>query len=97
MAQVVNVIDCGKRLVQTSLTQEDGSVVYSDSYIYYLQGSPYTSSEWDGDAAHEEPFTMSSPWDYIFKSLIDIYGATFIGKTVTLDVSDVDGNILKVR
>lgn len=95
--QIVNVLDCGKRLIQTPITQADGSIEYSNSYVYYLNGSPRTSIEWNGDTAQEEPFSMGSPWDYIFKSLIDLYGADLIGKTLTLDVADVDGNILKVR
>lgn len=95
--QVVNVLDCGKRLVQTPMEQADGSIIYRDTETYYLNGSPYTSIEWNGYAAQEEPFSMGSPWDYIFKSLIDLYGTDLVGKTITLDVADVDGNILKVR
>jgi hypothetical protein len=95
--QIVNIIDCGKRLVQTPMEQGDGSIIYSDTEIYYLNGSPHTSIEWNGNAAQEEPYSMGSPWDYIFKSLIDIYGDELIGKTITLDVTDSDGNILKVR
>jgi hypothetical protein len=95
--QVVNVVDCGIQLVQTPVMLQDGSVNLVDSHMYYLNGTPETSVQWNGDSVTEEPFGMSSPWDYIFKSLIDIYGVSLIGKTLTLDVTDIDGNILKVR
>lgn len=95
--QVINVVDCGIRLVQTPVQTDSENVSFTNSHIYYLYGSPETSSEWNGDVVKEEPFGMSSPWDYIFKSLIDQYGVTLIGKTITLDVNDPDGNIVKVR
>ncbi len=95
--QVVNVIDCGKYVIETSVTKEDGTVELVPTNMYYLYGSPETSAEWNGDGVKEEPFGMGSPWDYIFKSLIDIHGLTLIGKTLTLDVNDPDGNIVKVR
>jgi hypothetical protein len=95
--QIVNVVDAGKRTVSTPVNNADGTITYVESTVYYLKGSPETEAEWSGDLLTEEPFTMGSPWDYIFKSLIDSLGTNFIGKEVILDVSDPDGNILKVR
>jgi hypothetical protein len=95
--QIVTVYDCGIRLVQTPVQTESGDTHFSDVHTYFLKGSPEASSEWSGNVVQEEPFGMGSPWDFIFKGLIDKYGVNLIGKTITLDIDDADGNIVKVR
>ena len=95
--QVVNILDAGWRDITSTVTHPNGDVDIITTSVYYLESTPGTVITWSADVTEAEPFTMSSPWDYIFKSLIDRYGPSFVGKTVTLDLNNPDGNILVVR
>ena len=76
-------------------TLDDGTE--STQTIYYLNASPKTGVEWNGDLTQTDPFTFGTPWDYIFKSYIDKLGSALVGKQFIFDVDDPDGNIVKVR
>jgi hypothetical protein len=51
-------------------------------------------SSWCGDIPFNEP--ILTPTSELVQRLIDVYGIALIGKTIVIDLDNVDGNIVRL-
>lgn len=78
----------------SSVIDSNGDTIVNEWHMYECEFDSNGVSSWNGDMPLNEP--ILTPTSEIIQRLIDVYDTSLQGKTIVIDLSDPDGNIVRL-
>jgi len=94
MATQFVITHSDKYLVTFETPESNGGTQISTATMYVSEFDNNGWQSWNGDIPTNEP--VLTPTSELIQKLIDVYGVLLAGKTIIIDLEDVDGNIVRL-
>lgn len=88
------ITDASKYIDEETVVDSEGNPIVSRWQMYSCAFDGGIPQSWNGDIPVNEP--VLTPTSELIQNLIDVYGVSLIGKTITIDLNDADGNIVRL-
>lgn len=88
------ITNADKYVDEQTVIDSEGNPIVSRWQMYSCAFDGGTSQSWNGDIPIDEP--LLTPTSELIQKLIDVYGTLLIGKTITIDLNNTDGNIVRL-
>lgn len=88
------ITDASKYIDEETVVDIEGNPIISRWQMYSCAFDNENTQSWNGDIPLNEP--VLTPTSELIQNLIDVYGVSLIGKTITIDLNDADGNIVRL-
>jgi len=88
------ITNADKYVDEQTVLDSEGNAIVNTWQMYSCAFDDGIVNSWNGDIPLNEP--ILTPNSEIIQRLIDVYGVNLIGKTIIVDLENVDGNIVRL-
>jgi hypothetical protein len=88
------ITNVDKYVDEQTVLDSEGNPLLNTWQMYSCAFDNGEIKHWNGDVPLNEP--LLTPTSEIIQRLIDVYGSALSGKTIAVDLENVDGNIVRL-